>query len=1821
MSSRIVFAFFCVSVAAACEGGQPPIDDDVCADDAECAAGFHCDDGACVEDVVDECPAGSVGCPCDAGVCTGVGALLTCVEDVCVVAVDDSEVPGVPSSECFSPCTDNLIQSSDGTRLCSPEGLMPGCLGATSCVAGTCVADDDPAPARRACERASDCPLHQTCVAGTCASNCDTDDDCAVAGATCISHVCRVFCSTDGSGAACDNGFVCVSNDGDSGTCQPPPPPPQDPPPPVPVGAPFTVDKSNLTFTNTNTTATFTITNPGATTQSITVKKLEHKEFEAAGIRTETQNPLFWLKMAEFGEAAEAVSSLSFDVLPNSSTTIELSDAFNQTIDKWQGTLEIDGPGSALATVYLDYSTTPDGQWAGSVHYFINFDGDDDAIAAWRDAVRAHDTDPDAVNATQNAMLVKWNDFRLNPLFTLEEWNAVVGATVSEAFNYKIVKRGCLDKTSNRNALCYPWVDPNDDTASDGLAVYTDATNRRVPTGAVELPFVMRVERDSGDATGRQFKGRIESPDALQYPGLPPLALSFRADPATCADGDGDTARCTVEVDSFDSTIVVGGRFNALGDDCGDPAFAKQQVPWLVPDFVVGSVVDGDRRVVEECREKRFPFDPTTNALAAQLNASLAGANPIADGRQRVRTIELLDGVMVNQSRLLLFVKESFSANLEVGDGAADFAAYGYVELTRVGSTIPADGYTPGVAPTLTPEPSGKLDLRCDDELIETVLGAGGDPEGDSSDADVLASVLLTGAPRDDVGVVLAGPDRDRVHWLCHETGRFDGGNFGDGVAEECPLGSGITFFYFDPDDAGDAIALVKNAACQGDGLTPCLDEECPAALRGTCGSQLEFLQRNFSASELVVNLPYVCDDGSGAADTEAAICSDDRLDLRADKIFFEPAGGVARQVPLTTSVDDAFRYKTRFRSRTGQTLGFVPAVCELGSDALPYCYDPAVIDDVRARTDCLLHLYTADKLGDPGTIDAVETYLKKSFSFSQANGQTFDGFERLYSELLIMLGDEDLTAAVGSRFDLAGSAIGTFEGDKFEPNGIVLSGGAGNQMRLLYRAHQYYQLVLDRFWQMSPPLWQNLTPDSQRNVITLESLSTTFNRLILASTKKTQAANEIAKQYQAFNRPDLARHVIERSFTEAYLESVALSQFMRRAQSVVDLNEVDAARRELEQAKLQYNQSLREMREAYQAITDEVTFFGDAPDFVPFPAPGRFDVPSPRLLLDRAFESLAIAKERDERALGSNRAFDVDATQFQAELSRVSNDFENQLADLCGTFEANGQVLPAIAKYADDNAALAVLGDPCGLVGNGAIFDAMANIESAKLALRGEIADIRAVYQRVDNEQARADAECDGRVAIADIRFAAAGQTLTIKSQIQELDFAIADWERELSELDRTAGVFSAWGGVAQQLQTTVNGCNLSGVFTCAAQTIAGGVATLALTGAAATQSVALDTQFKANADIRSKQQLVNQKELQIDGIARDADYAAAVGECCLARDGDGDCARPGPLMVNSQARVDDLLVDLLRANADALRADVEVQRAIGNLANLRNRATRLEAQQAETEQHIINVAAARNDPNVRIFANADVLDADRAFNLARIDAFRATRNFEFYTAQSYAEKNDLFLVRLAGRGENNLEDYLLDLQREFNDFEQTFGRADLRVDVVSLRDDIFKIDRALAPAQRNALFVAELQKTQYLDDRGYIRVPFATSIRQTSPVTAIHKVRFVESEISGRDTGDLEARLYLTSRGTSTVRALDGSLSFQRIPPITAVLNPFLNGNKFFTPEVYESDRLKDRPFVNSLWEVTLNLRDEEANADIDLNSLTDIRIFFFYEDFAQL
>ena len=57
----------------------------------------------------------------------------------------------------------------------------------------------------------------------------------------------------------------------------------------------------------------------------------------------------------------------------------------------------------------------------------------------------------------------------------------------------------------------------------------------------------------------------------------------------------------------------------------------------------------------------------------------------------------------------------------------------------------------------------------------------------------------------------------------------------------------------------------------------------------------------------------------------------------------------------------------------------------------------------------------------------------------------------------------------------------------------------------------------------------------------------------------------------------------------------------------------------QLRKAQLKYGTALNRLRESHGEITDDLTVFGFAPDYVPFVALGAFDTNAVRVLVDRA--------------------------------------------------------------------------------------------------------------------------------------------------------------------------------------------------------------------------------------------------------------------------------------------------------------------------------------------------------------------------------------------------------------------------------------------------------------------------------------------------------------------------------------------------------------------------------------------------------------------------
>ncbi len=1739
----------------------------------------------------DDCPRGTVGCACKAGGgCDpeADGSPATCVagichgceqgRDNCGCFGDGSCLPGLVCSDtgwcgyaegaprppeepkCYSPCLDGLTLE-DGTYLpCAADGLLAGCVGGQSCVGGSCVAAGSRPPT---CTSPIDCPDFQTCIGGSCFSDCEVDSDCA-AEASCFRRVCRQRCTT--ASAGCPDGSFCSTTDGQSGFCMPLGPPTGEAQTEV-VGT-FSLDKSELDFSNVHIGDGVIVTNHGPANEQFTVRKVEHREFDAEGYTVITDNPLHWLTMGEPGDL-NSVAEMTFRLDGGGAQAlVAFGNAYNSTLDRWEGVIEVSSPTLGRRLIELSYLGKPEGQWAGRMVHFASFP--DEGLADWI----AQKTNPAVLQNVGNAFIHRWATFKAGGI-SYDELKAVIDSTINETWKWPLMDEYC----PNADKACYPYDNPQ------GYAVYSDPlTQYPIPAAANELPIALNLREDPVAGDPAVLAGAIVSGQALQYAGRPAVRLRFAQDPATCTPNTSGTVVC--EVAELDADIYVGGRYVTRSSDsaCALAApgtFALASTPWLVPGFVMGTEKsDNGQRYRYECRDKLLPFGDTD----ADLNQSFATSNPIPDGRTRKRHLEVIDGALIDAKELVLIFRESFASFLGDSDDAG-FSSYGLMILKRGVAQLDDEAYDGAAPEDVRPAPADVLQVGCSPELLETAIGTPLFPIGDVGQLNALAGAIVDGKAPGAAPMPIDATDPEKVHYFCEDTGLFDAGDLDDGTGEtkkvECPVGSRVRYFVVDNQDDAAIAAL----ACQ----KPYKVASDGTVTKGTCQETLNTWVAN-GTHNILLDPVWRC-----AADE--AYCSADREDLRAGKWFFLPSASEAVFVPLRAEVENAFRYKTRFRNRQGKSVGFAPQLCVPDSDAVPYCYDPEAIELVQQRVDCAIEVYT-HHLTDltPDNKVALQQYLKTNFSYEEeidAQNQTIvhDGYERLNAELLIMMGDESYTAAFASRFDLAGSSLRTFEGGLFEPGGINLSGGAGFEMVNLYQAVQYYQAALDRFYALSPLLWDAidaLGPDD--GYITKETVVTYFDRLIRASSQKSRAWSEVAKRYQSFNRPDLARLVIERAYTSAYLESIVLSRFMLKLEAVVQPEDRPQLVQRVELAQLTYRSALLAMRDGYAAITDNPTLFGFMPDYIPFPALDDGDVNAFEKILDSAAAKLEVAADKEERALESSRSYETDAAVFQSELVSIRNNYENRLAEICGTFTGDdGRVYPAIKKYAYLNERAALIGDPCGFAGNGELHQAMGDVEVAGLELKGVLQSYEDVLDEIDIEVERVSAQCNEILEVANFKLTMGGTQLGLREAIRATQWTMNTAKRVYD----LVGKMSA-SKKCLVIAGTAAGSDCPLAIVAAAEV---GIAGAILEGVVAVGELA-----------------VAGMEASIDSLElAKADWETR-NQCDFAK-------------IESAAKTKTLALGLKRIELDAVKQSYLVQQASAVVTSLRNEATRVLAEQQETEQLTINVEAARNDPNVRIYKNDAILAADRTFTAAVREAYRATKVYEYYTSQCYAHLGDLFLVRMVAYGDWSLEAYLAGLSDAFYEFEEQFGNPDTRVAVLSLRDDLLAIPRlgddgqALSEAERLSRLRAALADATRLDERGYWTIPFATQLDVLSPLTSNHKVRGIEAEIIGTDVGDLLGRVYLRQTGTGVVRDLDGEKSFFGFPERTAVVNPFFNGEKVFADEVYANQRLRDRPFVNTRWELVINQKDELVNKDINLSSLTDVRLYVTYTDFTNL
>ena len=1700
-----------------------------CYSNRTCDAGFTCT----TEGMCESCEQGTRGCDCFGNqTCAGD---LSCESGICT---SGTNVVIPESPRCFSPCRTGFTDADGVYRSCSVEGLMEGCVDGRTCVEGACVGDGEAPPT---CDADAECPDFQVCIGGQCYSNCEYDSDCGGM-ARCHMHACRAPCSA--SNDACSDGTYCELQDSDFGYCMPTAEPAATPPQEM-VDGTFSVGDDVLTTSNLVPTRQLRLSHDAPRSIDFIIRKVSHTTFTDTEPVTESTAPMPWLAIGAVG-TSQSVMEYSVRVPPGETVLVEVKNLPSGAPSQYRGVLRVSSELGGR-DVNIEYARGVDGRWAGRAYYFTQFN--DAGVDAWLAG--------GAASAVPNALVQRWANLRAGTLTTFE-FQTILTSIVTESWR-SVSPCGGLNNDST--AACYPSVNSNG--AAEGLGILASDVGDAVPSGIVELPFAVDLQL----ATGNQYTGRIVSEVSLQYAADPRFDVTFGSDVTQCAPGTAGAA-CLAFVDSLDATVTVGGRYATTVSDtacaAGGSSFVHTAIPWLIPGFESGTDLDPQTQVRYryECRDSAFPAG---GANPVQRNTGLARANPIPDGRSRIRRLELLDGVMANQDYLYLLVREVFEADF-LGVNTEEFGAYGVIVLERSNVPLSARNFTANDHnDTRTFSVDLGANVACDDAL-HYVASA---PALDVSTVDVVANLMLNGAAAPPSGGELASGNS----YLCHDTGRFGPGSGADGEAVICPAGSNVTFFN------------CVSGACNVDLMALSCQRYDQAS--GNCGDVLRAWE--FDSTTTVIRDPvYTCAVGS--------YCDDDRANLLSGKTFYEPGvAGAPTFLPIRAAIDQAFRYKTQFQNREGRNIGFSPEICPPGAgDTVPYCYDPLLIEELRARHDCLAHIASTDSLFSAlptATQDDLTGYLRVAFA-DEAIPSTLPvdprvaGFEQATAELLVMLGDEQFTSAFQSRFDLAGQARVSFEGSLLEPGGINLSGVAGFEMYTLYQSAQYYQMVLDRFYSLLPHVWAALeATDGRRNFVTQETITTYLDRVLRASTQRARAFSEIARRYQRFDRSDLAETVVQRAYTSAYLESVVIGRLVESIAADADPADRPQLVAELERAATIYKIALLDMREIFSNLGDGVNIYGFANDYIPMPALDPNGPPAIEVLIARARQAAATAAQREDIAINSNRQYETDAAAFQSELSGIRNTYENQLADLCGTFEGrDGVIYPAIRRYAQLSDRAAVLQDPCGLMGNGAIHRARTDIDVAGIEAQRVVTAFRINQEQISIEEGRLAAQCSAIRSLADLQISADNDIQNFQTKIRRTQLAIDIVDR-IAQATRTSLRFAECEPPVAGTAASPGNCAQVGA---------------AIGGAIKAEALGITT---ASAQARARTIL----EDQIQDVRVELMGAQADAQC-------------DQLRIDGLARIEQLGLELVTLELDALRVEYQGRLALSEAGRLRNQATRVEAEQAEAEQLAINVQAARNDPNVRIYKNDAIINADASFQVALREAYRATKMFEYHTSQSYARLDELSLVRLVSRGDFNLENYLADLEEAYFVFLEDVGRPDSRVDILSLRDDILQIPDygddggTLTLADRVERFRVAITDPQWLNPQGHLAIPFSTATTRLSPLTRNHKLRHVEIEFIGSDVGDQVGRAYLAVAGTGMLSAISGDNQFFRFPERTAVVNTFFNGVRAFTPDIYQNQRLRERPYVNTNWEFSFNQRDEFVNQDVDLSQLTDVRIYLY-------
>lgn len=335
--------------------------------------------------------------------------------------------------------------------------------------------------------------------------------------------------------------------------------------------------------------------------------------------------------------------------------------------------------------------------------------------------------------------------------------------------------------------------------------------------------------------------------------------------------------------------------------------------------------------------------------------------------------------------------------------------------------------------------------------------------------------------------------------------------------------------------------------------------------------------------------------------------------------------------------------------------------------------------------------------------------------------------------------------------------------------------------------------------------------------------------------------------------------------------------------------------------------------------------------------------------------------------------------------------------------------------------------------------------------------------------------------------------------------------------------------------------------------------------------------------------------------------------------------------LLIDSAARVKQLMLEIPVLRIEALMAALEIGRLAGQLRSHLQDARDAMAGRALTQQ--LTATDPRRDPAFRQYRDRATALAAKAFDDAQGQLFLVTRSLEFEIGMSFGRRAQLFALTTP----TELASYAADLELAYQRYIAGVGNSQDREMTLSLRDQIFRFSSALPDETTGAsysppeIFRRLISDPRNRDAAGNVHLAFSLPLAKDALIFnrgyCTDKVTGIRVSLVGASLGATQPEVVLQQRGSGYLRSctetddsgdyvvseysLENTIGARRAI-VQAGLN--LSGPTDATSGGPMNTELYGRP-LSAPYELIID-RNAPANAALDLTKLDDIVLFIRHE-----